>query len=244
MSPVILTFDDALKGQYHISPDGKTDPDCVVGILEDYHTKHPDWLLKGTFFVLTDGDPKYPPPFYQKEFAQGKMEQLVKDGFEIGNHTLHHRSMNRFNDTQATAEIAGAITGIHKYLPDYNVEEIALPYGRYPKNLKVLKSGKANGISYNNILAMKAAWRPVPCPMNAKFNPYTLERITPGDKFQESHWWLDYLEKNKREKFISDGDPNTYTVNAMAIGQLDKSKIQKNHFHLRTYKEDKIVSTT
>ena len=244
MSPVILTFDDAVKGQFRILPDGKTDPNCVVGILEDFHAKHPDWQLRGTFFVLTDADPRFPPPFYQKEFAQGKLEQLVKDGFEVGNHTVHHKSMNRLSDAQATAEIAGAVAGIHKYLPDYDVNELALPYGRYPKNLSVVKSGTSNGISYKNIVALKAAWRPVSSPMARGFNPYMLERITPGDKFQQSYWWLNYLEKNKSEKFIRDGDPNTYTVNSMSVGLLDKQKILKNHYHIRTYRDGKVISTT
>ena len=54
MSPVILTFDDALRGQFNYTADGKIDPDCAVGILDDFHAQHPDWPLKGTFFVLTD----------------------------------------------------------------------------------------------------------------------------------------------------------------------------------------------
>ncbi len=123
MSPVIITFDDALRGQFFYDPDGRVDPDSGVGILEAFHTAHADWPLKGTFFVLTDGDPKLPPAFYQKASSQAKMEQLVRDGFEIGNHTIHHKlGIRHWPDTQVEAEFAGAVANIHKLLPTYAVQ--------------------------------------------------------------------------------------------------------------------------
>lgn len=244
MSPVILTFDDGLKSQYNLTSDGKIDPNCAVGILEDFHAKHADWPLRGTFFVLTDEDPKNPPPFYQKEYAQGKMEHLVQDGFDIGNHTVHHWvGMKHFPDAKVVSEIAGGVAGIHKYLPDYNVNTIALPYGVFPHNRKLLVSGSSGGTSYQNICALSAAWRPVASPMSEKFTPMYLERITAGDKFHESKWWFDDLEKNKGEKFVSDGDPNTYTISQMMAGGLDKVKLAKAHFHFRAYNGTQIASS-
>ena len=235
MSPVILTFDDALRSQFNFTADGKVDPDCAVGILDAFHAAHPDWLTRGTFFVLTDKDPKLPPPFYQKPYAAGKMEYLVKEGYDIGNHTVHHPRMNSLPDQRAEAEIAGALVGIKAYLPDYNVNTLALPYGLYPKNKKLVESGESGGVSYHNVCAMRAAWRPVPAPMNVGFNRYELERITAGEKFHESRWWCQYLETNKAEKYVSDGDPKTYTVNAIAKGQLNMARLKALGFHLRTY---------
>ena len=244
MSPVILTFDDGLKSQYALTPDGNVDPNCAVGILEAFHTAHPDWPLRGTFFVLTDEDPKNPPPFYQRDSAEGKMQHLVADGFDIGNHTTHHWvGMGHFPDAKVVSEIAGGVAGIHKYLPDYDVNTIALPYGVFPHNRKLLLSGSAGGTTYHNICALSAAWRPVPTPMSDKFTPYHLERITAGDKFHESKWWFDYIEKNKAEKFVSDGDPNTYTISAMMSGGIDKTKVAKAGFHFRTYNGTQVASS-
>lgn len=242
MSPVILTFDDSLRGQFRYLPDGSTDPECAVGILESMHQQHPDWPLKGTFFVLTDEDPKNPPPFYQADSSQAKMEALVKDGFEIGNHTVHHwAGMRRWPDAKVQAEIAGGVAGIHKYLPTYNVQTLALPYGIFPKNRKLVVSGQSGGVTYHNICALAAGWNPAPSPMARKINFYYLPRIIPADAHTKPgglntiRYWLVQLERNKADKFVSDGDPNTYTVSALTKGRLNTAKLQKEHFFLRVY---------
>ena len=236
MSPVILTFDDALRGQFYFTPDGKTDPNCAVGILDAFHAQHPDWALKGTFFVLTDYDKKMPPPFYQKDYAQGKLEYLVKEGFEIGNHTVHHKSgIKHWPDSQVEGEFGGAVEGIHRYLPQYNVDTLALPFGVYPKNQKLVISGTGAGVTYHNICALLAGASPAPSPMSKAFNPYRLPRIIPGKERFAMTYWLNELERNKNEKFVSDGDPNYYTVNAIAKGQLNTARLAQQGYHLQTY---------
>ncbi|MGO8673522.1 MAG: polysaccharide deacetylase family protein [Capsulimonadaceae bacterium] len=244
MSPVILTFDDGLRSQCNYLGDNQLDPDCAVGIMQAFHDQHPDWPTRATFFVLTDEDPRLPPPFYQKEYAQEKMQFLVQNGYDIGNHTVHHLHMNRLGDTQVVSEIAGAVEGIHKYLPDYNVETIALPYGDFPKNRTLLVTGTANGITYHNLCAMNAAWMPSASPYLKGFDLYHIMRMTAGARAHQSRWWLDYLETNKAEKYISDGDPNTVTVPASAAGQVWKARLGKWGLHLRTYRGTALVATT
>ncbi len=242
-SPVILTFDDALRGQFSYMPDGKVDPDCGIGILEDFHAQHADWPLKGTFFVLTDGDPKLPPAFYQKASSQAKMEQLVRDGFEIGNHTIHHKlGIRHWPDTQVQAEFAGAVTNIHKLLPTYNVQTLALPFGIYPRNQKLVISGQSGGQSYHNICALLAGAGPAPSPMAVEFKPYRLPRIIPGNQKFALRYWMDFLQANKEEKYVSDGDPNTFTVSLTEKGALNAARLQKAHLFLRTYSGTQIVS--
>ncbi len=244
MSPVILTFDDALKGQFRYTPDGKVDPDCAVGILDDFHAQHPDWALKGTFFVLTNGDPKLPPPFYQAETAQGKMDYLVREGFEIGNHTVHHLlGMRHWPDARVQQEFAQAVTNIHAFLPTYTVDTLALPYGVFPQNKKLVISGSSGGVTYHNICALKAGAEPAPSPMSIRFKPYYLPRMIPGAGLDTIHYWLEYLEKNKGSRFISDGDPNTYTVNAIEKSQLSLPRLQKGHYHLRTYNGTQLLAS-
>ncbi len=242
-SPVILTFDDALRGQFSYTPDGKVDPDCAVGILEAFHAQHADWPLKGTFFVLTDGDPKLPPAFYQKASSQAKMQALVRDGFEIGNHTVHHKlGIRHWPDSQVQAEFAGAVANIHKLLPGYNVQTLALPFGVYPRNRKLVISGQSGGQAYHNICALLAGAGPAPSPMAAEFKPYRLPRIIPGNEKFALRYWMDYLQANKEEKYISDGDPNTFTVSVAEQGSLQTSRLKKAHLFLRTYSGTQIVS--
>jgi len=252
MSPVIFTFDDALRGQFNYTADGRIDPDCAVGILDDFHAKHPDWPLKGTFFVLTDGDPKLPPPFYQKSYSQGKMDYLVKEGFEIGNHTIHHLAgIRHWPDARVEAELAGAVANIHKYEPNYLVDTLALPYGVFPKNKKLVIGGASGGVTYHNICALKAGADPAASPMgkdfyDKNFDPYYIPRIIPGPETEKYniHYWLKLMEKQKALKFISDGDPYTYTVNSIARGQINAARLKSGRFHLRTYNGTQVTAST
>jgi peptidoglycan/xylan/chitin deacetylase (PgdA/CDA1 family) len=248
-SPVILTFDDALRGQFHYDDDGKIDPDCAVGILDAFHTQHPDWPLKGTFFVLTDEDPKMPPPFYQARRGEEKLKYLVQEGYEIGNHTVHHQmGMRHWPAARVESEFAGAVVGIHKYLPGYNVDTLALPFGVYPKDIHLVMQGESGGISYHNICAMEAGYGPAPSPMDKKFNPYRIERIIPANRSVKPggpftiRYWLKLLETHKAEKFISDGDPNTYTVSPAAKSRLNLARLQKDHFFLRMYQGQQLLA--
>lgn len=234
-SPVILTFDDALRGQFNYTPDGKIDPECAVGIMDQFHKDHPDWQTRGTFFVLTNEDPKLPPPFYQAQYAEGKLDYLVKEGYDIGNHTVHHRHMRKMSPDQVQYEIAKAIDGIHQYLPNYDVNTLALPFGEWPKKEAWLVSGSSGGSTYHNIAVLRAAWRPCPSTIDKSYKPYEIERITPGTKMQQSYWWLNYLQQHEAERYVSDGDPNTITVSQMSIGQIDKARVAKLGLHLRTY---------
>jgi hypothetical protein len=250
MSPVIFTFDDALRGQFNYTDDGRIDPDCAVGILDDFHARHADWPLKGTFFVLTDGDPKLPPPFYQKSYAQGKMDYLVKEGFEIGNHTIHHLAgIRHWPDARVQAELAGAMVNIHKYEPKYPVDTLALPYGVFPKNKKLVVSGASGGVAYHNICALKAGADPAASPMgkdfyDKNFDPYYIPRIIPGAGKYTIHYWLELMEKQKALKFVSDGDPFTYTVNSIAKGQINAARVKSARLHLRTYNGTQVSAST
>ena len=236
ITPFVLTFDDALRGQFHYLPNGTIDPNCAVGILESLHAKHSDWPLKATFFVLTNYDPKMPPPFYQKDSAKQKMAFLVQQGFEIGNHTVHHAmGMQHFPQARVEAEFAGAVAGIHRYLPNYDVDTLALPYGVYPKSLAWVKQGASGGVAYHNICAMLAGANPAPSPMSRRFNPYRLPRIIPGNEIFALKYWLDYLQVHKLARFISDGDPNTFTVRIADKSTLDLARLRQKHYFLRTY---------
>ena len=242
-SPVVLTFDDALAGQFRYLDGGRIDPNCAVGILDDLHARHPDWATKGTFFILTNGDPKLPPSFYQSGSEQGKLEYLVKEGYQIGNHTIHHRAgIRHWADAQVMAEFAGAVANIHALLPGYPVQTLALPFGVYPKNQKLVVQGASGGVSYRNICALLAGAGPVPSPVSKRFKPYRLERIIPGDEAFAFHFWMNKMEASKALKFVSDGDPNTFTVPAPQKEGVNMARLQKSHQFLRVYSGTQLVA--
>jgi len=235
-TPVILTFDDALRGQFYYLPDGSIDPNCAVGMLDAFHAAHPDWPLKGTFFVLTDRAGHMPPAFYQKATSQKKLQYLVGEGYEIGNHTVHHKmGMKHFSDDQVMAEFAGAVTNIQYFLPGYNVDTLALPYGVYPKNQKLVIEGESAGVAYHNICALLAGADPAPSPIDNKFKPYRLPRIIPGQQAMALQYWFKYLETHKTARYVSDGDPSTFTLPSSEKSKINIQRIKNDHMYLRVY---------
>jgi len=204
-----------------------------------FHAAHPDWPTRACFFVLTDQNPRRPAPFYQPEFAQGKMEYLIKEGYDVENHTVDHLNLHKQTPDKVQYEIALAITGIQKYLPGHPVDLLALPEGRLPKDPMLAVSGHCGSVSYHNTAVLEAAWRPVPSPVNKKYTPYRLERISPGTGLNQSYDWFKKLDAGVYAKYVSDGDPDTITVNSFAVGQVDKARLAAFGLRLRQYTGDK-----
>jgi peptidoglycan/xylan/chitin deacetylase (PgdA/CDA1 family) len=256
-SPVVITFDDALSGQFSCLPNGSIDPNCAVGILDSMHKEHPDWQTRATFFVLTNEDRRLPAPFCapspfmlpsQVRFATTKMRYLVSHGYEIGNHTLDHSMhLRAMAPLQVEEQFAGGVLGIHKYLPQYNVQTLALPYGIYPQNARLVVAGSTPNGSYRNICAVEAGCQPAPSPMSLAFRPYLIPRIIPRNNVLKPgarftiRYWLNQLELFPGEKFVSDGDPTTFTFPFQAVRSVDFSRLKLTHYKIRIYRPGKVV---
>ncbi|MGN6361889.1 MAG: polysaccharide deacetylase family protein [Thermomicrobiales bacterium] len=219
-SPVVLTFDDSPESQYRllINPDGSTtiDPNCAVGIIEDIYHRHPDFGRAGAFYVLPIlpfGDQA--DENHQRQFIQQKLEWLVANGYEIGNHTLHHANLGQMNNTQIMQEIAGGDDGIHKYLPNYNIETMALPYGVYPPHgdTTLLKGFTYQGRMYKHQLALMVGADPAPSPFDKRRDLMWTPRIR-GSSDQLGKWFGNFLDKEQGVRYVSDGDPNKVMIPA------------------------------
>jgi len=206
-TPVILTFDDGTRSQFNYIKNGSKliiDPKCGLGIIENFIKKHSDFGKGATFYVL----PRL--PFGQKEYIAKKLKFLADNGYEIGNHTLNHKVLRRLTDEKAQREIALNIFNINKYLPNYEINTIAFPYGSAPKNLKLVMAGKYGNLSYKNIAGLLAGANPSFSPNSIKFNPVILPRVQGFQK--ELDKWLGVFDKYKDFRYISDGDINTITI--------------------------------
>ncbi len=259
-TPVVLSLDDSLPTQFNIvrGADGQPhiDPNCAVGIMETFHKEHPDWATKATFFVLPEyaKDPRHvsPVPFYDPNTVADKIEYLVKNGYEVANHTTTHPQMDRLSPEKIQWEIGYAAHSIEQISPKLKLNVLALPYGRLPRkdSRKYLLSGSGGGGTYKNKAVLLAAYRPVASPVTfvdkktavyqiAPFNPYKIERVLPDAKQAGKpgtfEYWLKWFDDNPSQRYVSDGNPHLVTVPKSLIKVVDASAIKKQGKELFTY---------
>ncbi|MBB6217080.1 peptidoglycan/xylan/chitin deacetylase (PgdA/CDA1 family) [Anaerosolibacter carboniphilus] len=230
-TPVVLTFDDGWQNNFNLIQDSKgewiVDSNSAVGILEKFHTEHPDFPLEATFFVNDN------IPFGQKEHLTFKLKYIVEKGMDVGNHTVTHVDFTKADPERMQKELAGIVEMIGKHLPDYEVNTLALPFGSRPKDKSLytyLEQGIHEGTSYKNIAILNVGWDPDKSPYHKDFNPLAIHRIRGSEleKYVQNvgmYNWLEQFDKGSRTRFVSDGDPDTVTVPENFKEALDSAKI-------------------
>jgi len=227
--PVILTFDDGTEGQFryvYANGERKVDPDCAVGILEQFHRGHPDWPLEATFYVY------YPVPFRDRATVADKLRHIASLGMDIGNHTHDHTRLDLDSDAEAARQMAMNAAAARKHVPGAIVDSIALPYGKAPRARSVLISGSHGRSTYHNVAALLVGAEPAPSPVSRDFDPYRLPRVQAIQS--ELDMWLGYFKRHPDRAYVSDGDPDTVTVPKELAAQVDKIKLGAGR-NLRTY---------
>jgi len=212
-TPIILTFDDGRQNNFnYIEKDGKLviDPDCAVGIMEEFKGKYPDFDVTASFFLNSN-------PFGQAEYVGQKLKWLVENGYDVGNHTYSHIEMETLESEDIKAEIGSVNNIIKSYLPDYIVETLALPHGSNPKKEFVndMLEGEYEGNEYKTIAVLDVGWRPEYSPFDTLTNFTSLYRVTASEINVDNCGMYDYFksyENNTRERFISDGNPDVVTI--------------------------------
>lgn len=225
-TPVVLTFDDGRGTQFKYLPDGSLDPNCALGILEAFHRSHPDWALKGTFYIIGRE-----PAFWQDRVERKKLEYLLQSGFEVANHSETHRYMNQNKGGWVTAagvqkEIASCIRAVKALVPNATMDTFALPGGGYPKDKSLwryLKEGSEGGTTYRNRCVVMAWGGPTLPPAHRKFDTMGILRIGVEPGYLEG--WIKQLKNGTMKPYISDGDPNTVTVPQSLAKEVDSAKL-------------------
>ena len=221
-TPVVLTFDDSSPGQFrYLVKDGQLeiDPKSGVGILEQFIKEKPDFGRAGTFYVLP-GASRPNRLFDQPEHEGRKLQFLVKQGYEIGNHTLWHANLAKYDEGTVRAQVAEAQVWVQRHVPDYKLRTLALPHGNYPKDLRWIQEGSAKGTTYRTDAVLMVAGGAAPSPFARTFDPLRIPRIQAVEK--DLGYWLAHFEKNPSDRFVSDGDTTTLTI---PTGKRDKLKL-------------------
>lgn len=211
--PVVLTFDDGRQNNFNMiensNGDWDIDPDSAVGILTDFHKEHPDFPLEATFFI--NGG----TPFGQEDLVEYKLNFIVDQGMDIGNHSYTHANFDDLTAEKLQYELGRLNNMVLEYLPDYEVNTLALPFGIRPQNedlTKYLHQGEYDGISYENIAILEVGWDPYHSPFHQDFNPLKIRRVRASEMDVDGvgmYDWLGHFESGARTPYISDGSAKT-----------------------------------
>ncbi len=228
--PLLITFDDSSPGQFrYLIQKGKPviDPDCAVGILGNFHAMHPDFALRAVFFVLPEAAQPH-KLFGQPEYETLKLRELVRMGFELGNHTLWHADLKKYNGEIVQKQLALGVAAIQQRVPGYRVRALALPLGNYPADAGLAIDGTFERIRYHHDAVFRAVGGPAFSPFHSHFDPSRLPRIQAVES--ELQHWLRCFESNKGELFTSDGDPETVSAPAHQRPFYNSTKFPKLRF--------------
>ena len=223
-SPVVLTFDDSSPNQLRFVMDGGTlvpAYDCAVGMLEAFARTHPDFGHNATFYVLPAADPPH-NLFGQDEYQKQKLEYLLDNGYELGNHTLWHQNLSTVSDAEVQRQIGEAILWIQKLVPDARMDTIALPQGAWPKRKQLAISGTYKGATYKHRAVMEAWGQPTYPYDRVEFNAYAIPRVQGVQRMLDLY--LDMLDKQPGLRYISDGNPRTLTFPTSLKPKYDPRK--------------------
>jgi peptidoglycan/xylan/chitin deacetylase (PgdA/CDA1 family) len=235
--PVVLTFDDSPASQFRLLPldSGRfgIDPNCAIGIMEEFFGKYPDFGRGGVFAVvpdkLFDWTPTVAEPD-QTQYTQIKFQWLVDNGYEFANHSRDHVNLSELDNEQIMYQLAEANKEIQALAPGAAVASISLPYGMYPPggDDTLFRGFDYQGRHYAWQAALQVGANPTVAPISTEYDPYAMARIQAFDDELYNHWFP-IFEQNPGILYVSDGNPNTVTVpndlHPWLVGTLDESKI-------------------
>ena len=213
-SPIVLTFDDGNKDAITVlglDDNGNLiiDPNCVVGILESFKKKYPDFNVTATFFP-NEG------LFYQEKYNDKILKWLVDHGYDVGNHTKTHPDITKLSTDQTQKEVAYVYQLLDKVIPNRYVNIVALPYGSpYSKsnaNFPYILKGNYDGYKYETLGTLRVGWDANQSPFSTSFDKTFMKRVRAWDN-NGKEFDIEMVFKNlERNRYISDGDKNTIVI--------------------------------
>lgn len=214
-SPIILTFDDGNIGNCRVTgrdTNGKIiiDPNCAVGIMEDFKKTHPDAHITATFFL--NGS-----LFRQAEYNIEIMQWLVNNGYDIGNHTKSHINFDDAAPREAIAEVGYMYKKFDEIIPGQYVKILSLPYG-IPTDPDAdirdyIDTITYEGVNYVTEGVLAVGWTCEYSCFDVDLDTRMIKRCRAYNNNGEA-FDIDQVFQNilPGHRFVSDGDPNTIVI--------------------------------
>lgn len=213
-SPIVLTFDDGNVDSIKVEgldKDGNLiiDPNCVVGILESFKKKYPDFNVTASFFPIGG-------TFHQPKYDDKILKWLVDHGYDIGNHTKNHLNLSYVDAAKAQEEVGYVYQFFDKYIPNKYIHVVALPYGTpYSKNhvnFQYVLKGNYNGYNYETVSTLRVGWDSNASPFSKLFDKVYIKRIRAWDNNGKDFDIQMVFKALEKKRYISDGDANTIVI--------------------------------
>lgn len=229
-SPIILTFDDGKENNMKVlgekNGELEIDPNCAVGVLEEFKKKYPDYNVTATFFI--NGG-----IFDQEEYNEKILKWLVSHGYDVGNHTMTHPDFTKISTEKAKEEVGGLYKILESIIPGKYVNIIAMPFGSpysmsHP-NFQVMLKGTYEGKEYSTKSMLRVGWEGEVSPFDKDFEPTFLKRIRAYDNNGVEFDIQMNFNILKNTKYISDGDKDT-----IVVPEKEKNRLKTNK-RIRTY---------
>ena len=222
--PVIFTFDDTTSLQFSVivSESGEItiDPDCAVGIMELFYEQYPDFG-RGAHFGIVPGNLFSWPANDPDEHFDWKVQWLIDNGYEIGNHTDLHHDLLALGDEDFKWTISAPIFWADEFMgadhPQNASTVLTLPFGigpdetTQPHKLQMLREGfsyDGQPIQLTGVLELTGGSSEV--PWSKKWDPFSIPRLPAEDavldEFKEVHL------AGENPYYTSDGQIDTVTV--------------------------------
>lgn len=227
--PMVFSFDDGSPGQFNLIEQGGklvVNPKSAVGAILKFNEKHPDFGMKGIFYLNMDLENK---TFEGEGTLKERLDILLSYGFEIGNHSWGHFDFSTATNKQQINEKLGKNEkSLGETMDGVEFYSFALPFGnRPPESLRdAMVNGSFEGVKYNNQTIMAVGAQPSMPSTAVNYNPAYVGRIRAQGKLQEDFdltYWIPKMTKARM--YISDGDASTVVVPEAMATKIDAGKL-------------------
>jgi peptidoglycan/xylan/chitin deacetylase (PgdA/CDA1 family) len=222
--PVVFTFDDgsSLHFSYIENEQGEReiDPNCAVGIMERFHAQYPDFG-RGAHFGLVPAHKFSWPQHEQDEYFDEKVQWLMANGYEVGNHTLSHPFLTEIDDEEFVWTVTGTVIWADELMgvdhPANATRVLTLPFGMgpnptdHPSKYTLMTQGmtwEGHHIQLTGVLELKGGSSEV--PWSKEWNAFSILRLPVQDDVMDL--FKDVHLAGEDPYYTSDGNLDTVTV--------------------------------
>lgn len=192
-SPIILTFDDACDSQFELRKDGSVDPHCAIGIWQDFAKTHPEFPLKGTFYIL--------PRLFGDKATRGEKARLLGQwGCELASHTWTHPFLAKSSDAKMEREVAKSFDMLRDF--GFTNPSLAYPYGSKPRDAWLLKDFKYRGKEYRVPAGIMAFYGIARSPLQLKGRMFSIPRVEVCNFGPSIDYWLRRIQEGRTAVYV------------------------------------------